>query len=128
MKEVPSNLKYVATHEWVRKEDPYTATIGITDHAQDLLGDIVYVELPSVGQLINLGQECGVVESVKAASDLYSPLSGEIIDVNEDLEQTPGFINEDPYGSGWIFRVRLQHPEEYETLLSAANYIKQIND
>lgn len=128
MKNVPSDLKYVTTHEWARKEDQDIVTIGITDHAQDLLGDIVYVELPAIGQLVNSGDECGVVESVKAASDVYSPLSGEVIEVNEDLEQTPGLVNEDPYGSGWIFRIRVHKPDEYDGLLTAEKYVKQIGE
>ncbi len=128
MKKVPSDLKYVSTHEWARKDDPNTVTIGITDHAQDLLGDIVYIELPSIGQRVNGGDECAVVESVKAASDVYSPLSGEIIDINEDLEEAPELVNEDPYGTGWIFRVKLNKPEEFERLLSAEIYEKQIGE
>lgn len=128
MKNVPSELRYVSTHEWVRKEDQQTVTIGITDHAQDLLGDVVYVELPTLGQFINSGEECGVVESVKAASDIYSPLSGEVIEVNDELEQTPDLINSDPYGSGWIFRLRLKKEEEFDNLLTAENYIKQIGE
>lgn len=128
MKNVPLDLKYATTHEWVRKEEQNIVTIGITDHAQDLLGDIVYVELPTVGQRIGGGEECGVVESVKAASDIYAPLTGEIIEVNESLEETPGLVNEDPYGSGWICRIRLEDPEEYDNLLNAEHYIKQIGE
>lgn len=128
MKNVPTDIKYVITHEWARREDQDVFTVGITDHAQDLLGDIVYVELPVIGQRISLGDECGVVESVKAASDIYCPLSGEVIEVNESLEETPGLVNEDPYGSGWIFRIRVQKPEEYDNLLSAEKYVKQIGE
>jgi glycine cleavage system H protein len=125
MKNVPSNLKYVSTHEWVQREEDIV-TVGITDHAQDLLGDIVYIELPTLGSRVTSGDECGVVESVKAASDIYCPLSGEIVDVNDDLEETPGLVNEDPYGTGWIFRIKLQHPEEFDSLMSAETYQKQI--
>lgn len=129
MKNVPSDLRYVSTHEWAKREgEGDIVTVGITDHAQDLLGDIVYVELPTIGQRMNLGEECGVVESVKAASDIYSPLSGEVVEINEDLEQTPGLVNEDPYGSGWIFRIRVQKPQEFDELLSAEKYIKQIGE
>jgi glycine cleavage system H protein len=126
MKNVPPDLKYVATHEWAKQEDQNIVTVGITDHAQNLLGDIVYVELPSVGQRVNIGEECGVVESVKAASDIYCPLSGEIIAINEDLEETPGLVNKDPYGLGWIFRIKLQKPEELGHLLDAQGYVEQI--
>jgi glycine cleavage system H protein len=128
MKNIPSDLKYLSTHEWARKEAEGIATIGITHHAQELLGDIVYVELPSVGQSVKQGDESGVVESVKAASDIYAPLSGEIIEVNINLEETPGLINEDPYDSGWIFRIRLRNPEEYDELLIAESYAKQISE
>ncbi len=128
MKNVPIDLKYVITHEWARREDEEIVTIGITDHAQDLLGDIVYIELPTIGQQITCGDECGVVESVKAASDIYCPLSGEVVEINEDLEETPGLVNEDPYGSGWIFKIRLHKPEELEVMLSPEKYIKQIGE
>lgn len=128
MKKVPGELKYVATHEWARRDDDEYVTVGVTDHAQDLLGDIVYIELPNIGQRVTIGDECGVLESVKAASDLYSPLSGEVIEVNNVLEETPGLVNEDPYGSGWIFRIRLQSPEEFDGLLSAETYEKQIGE
>ncbi len=127
MKKVPGELKYVATHEWAKKDDEI-ATIGITDHAQDLLGDIVFIELPTIGQHVQSGDECGVVESVKAASDIYSPLSGEVIEINSDLEQTPGLVNKDPYGEGWIFKIRLKQPDEYEKLLSPEHYEKQISE
>lgn len=128
MKQVPHNLKYLATHEWTRQEDSETFTVGITAHAQDLLGDVVYVELPTLGKRVVRGQECGIVESVKAASDIYSPLSGKVIEVNENLAETPGLVNEDPYGSGWIFRVKLEQPEEVQQLLSPESYAKQIGD
>lgn len=127
MKNVPSELKYATTHEWAKKEAD-VITVGITDHAQDLLGDIVYIELPTLGQSLSLGEECGVVESVKAASDIYSPLSGEIIEINSNLEVTPGLVNEDPYGSGWIFKIKLDKPEEFDALLTAESYEKQIGE
>lgn len=126
MKKVPSELKYVTTHEWARREDQDIVTIGITDHAQDLLGDIVFVELPNIGLHVKSGDECGVVESVKAASDVYCPIEGEIIEVNDDLQESPGLVNEDPYGLGWIFRIRLKNPDEFNKLLDAASYEKQI--
>lgn len=126
MKNLPANLKFISTHEWARQDDAETVTIGITDHAQDLLGDIVYVELPTVGQELSKGDECGVVESVKAASDIYSPLTGEVIEINEDLLITPGFVNEDPYGSGWMFRLKVINQGEYEELLSEDAYKRQL--
>jgi glycine cleavage system H protein len=128
MKEVPGNLKYVATHEWARQEGEEIVTVGITDHAQDLLGDIVYIELPTIGQHVSGGDECGVVESVKAASDIYSPLTGEVVEINEDLQQKPALVNEDPYGSGWIFRLRVKQPNEFNELLTPENYVKQIGE
>jgi len=128
MKNVPAELKYVSTHEWARKDESDIITVGITDHAQDLLGDVVYIELPSIGQLISSGEECGVVESVKAASDIYSPVSGEVIEINEELEESPDLVNKDPYGSGRIFRLRLKKAEEFDNLLSAENYMKQIGE
>lgn len=128
MKKVPGDLKYVTTHEWARRDDQDVVTIGITDHAQDLLGDIVFIELPTIGQRVSSGDECGVVESVKAASDIYSPLSGEVIEINDDLEETPGLVNEDPYGTGWIFRMKVHQPDEFDNLLTAENYEKQISE
>jgi glycine cleavage system H protein len=124
MSSVPSELKYVKTHEWVRDEGDGTVTIGITDHAQKLLGDLVFVELPEIGTQIEAEAECAVVESVKAASDVYSPVTGEVIDINAGLADAPEIINEDPYDSGWMFRVRLADPEELETLMDADAYIE----
>jgi glycine cleavage system H protein len=119
------DLLYSKTHEWVRVEDDI-AVIGITDFAQEQLGDITYVELPSVGAVLEAGQEMGSVESVKAASELYSPVFGEVIEVNEDLDATPEKVNTDPYGEGWLIRVRLSaepagllSPEEYEEIAKA---------
>ncbi len=106
MSNVPADLKYTKTHEWVRVEDDGSATVGISDHAQDLLGDMVYVELPEVGRDLNTGVECAVVESVKAASDVYAPIAGEVIAVNDQLQDAPDLVNKAPYGDGWLFRVR----------------------
>ncbi|KAA0876214.1 glycine cleavage system protein GcvH [Nitrincola tapanii] len=122
MSNTPKELKYVASHEWIRDEGDGTVTIGITDHAQDLLGDVVFVELPEVGDQVSAGDDTGVVESVKAASDVYAPLSGEVVAVNEDLEDAPELVNSDPYGDGWFFRLRLTDPAELEDLLDAEGY------
>jgi glycine cleavage system H protein len=120
--DVPSELKYTKSHEWVRVDDEGIATIGITDHAQELLGDLVFVELPEVGAELGAGAECAVVESVKAASDVYSPVSGEVIEVNETLAEAPETINQDAYDEGWIFRLRLADPGELDALLDADSY------
>lgn len=122
MSKLPEDLKYRSSHEWVRDEGDGTVTVGITDHAQELLGDLVFVELPEVGKQVAAGRECGVVESVKAASDIYSPLSGEVVAVNEALSGSPEVINQDPYGEGWIFRLRLSDAAELNTLMDAAAY------
>lgn len=124
MNSVPKTLKYSKTHEWVRKDDDML-TIGITDHAQCMLGDLVYVELPEPETNVELGLECAVVESVKAAADVYSPVSGEIVEINEALLETPQLINEDPYGKGWLFRVR-PFDNDFSSLLSADQYSKQV--
>jgi glycine cleavage system H protein len=120
--DVPTELRYTKSHEWVRLEDDGTATVGITDHAQELLGDLVFVELPEVGAQLGAGAECAVVESVKAASDVYSPVTGEVIEVNELLAESPETINGDAYEEGWIFRVRLADPAEVEALMDADAY------
>ncbi|HKJ21924.1 MAG TPA: glycine cleavage system protein GcvH [Gammaproteobacteria bacterium] len=122
MSNVPDNLKYKKTHEWVQPLDDGTLRVGITDHAQDLLGDMVYVELPEVGQTFQTGEECGVVESVKAASDLYCPVAGEIVEVNEALAQNPEAPNKDPYGDGWIMRIKPDDADEVSTLMDAQAY------
>ena len=119
----PADLKYTPTHEWVRLEDDGTATIGITFHAQEQLGDIVFVQYPEVGRRFAKGEECGVIESVKAAADIYAPLSGEVVAINEQLDTTPQAINEDAYGA-WIFKLRLSDPGEADSLLDAAAYQK----
>ena len=122
MNATPSNLKYAATHEWARDEGDGTVTVGISDHAQESLGDVVYVEQPEVGSTVTGGEEAGVVESVKAASDIYSPVSGEVIAVNELLEDAPETINGSPYDDGWFFKVKMSDPSEFEGLLDAAAY------
>lgn len=120
--DVPTELKYTKSHEWVRSEDDDIVTVGITDHAQELLGDLVFVELPEVGSEIGAGSECAVVESVKAASDVYSPVTGEVIEVNEDLADAPEMINQEAYEGGWIFRLRLSDPTELDGLMDADTY------
>ncbi len=122
MSATPSELKYVSSHEWIRIEDDGTAVIGITNHAQEALGDVVFVELPEVGTELTSGDEAGVVESVKAASDLYAPISGEVIAVNELLEETPETVNEDPYSEGWFFKLKITNESELADLLDAAAY------
>lgn len=122
MSKIPADLKYTETHEWARKESDGTVSIGITDHAQHLLGDMVYVELPDVGRKVNAKQECAVVESVKAASDVYSPISGEVVAVNADLGDAPELVNKDCYGDGWLFRVRPSSTTELDGLLNAQSY------
>ena len=120
--DVPTELRYTKSHEWVRVDDEGIATVGITDHAQELLGDLVFVELPEVGAELGAGAECAVVESVKAASDVYSPVSGEVIEVNEALAEAPETINQDAYEDGWIFRIRLADPDELDALMDADAY------
>lgn len=122
MSNVPSELKYVASHEWLRLEDDGTVTVGITDHAQEALGDIVYVELPDVGDTVAVDDEVAVVESVKAASDVYAPLTGEVVAINESLEDDPEVINTDPYGEGWMYRIKPDNADDFESLLSAEEY------
>lgn len=126
MSTIPTELKYMSSHEWLRLEDDGTITVGITEHAQDLLGDIVYVELPEVGDTVVAEDEIAVVESVKAASDIYAPLNGEIIAINEDLEDTPETINADPYGDGWFFRIRPDSMDDFEAQMSAEEYQNQL--
>ncbi len=121
---VPEELQYTKTHEWVRREGDI-ATIGITEHAQDELGDVVFVELPEVGSGLGAGDSFGVVESVKAVSDLYTPVAGEVTEVNEALNDSPELINSDPYGEGWIVRLRVSGEGE---LLSAADYEKVLEE
>ena len=122
MSEIPIELRYAASHEWARLEDDGTVTIGISDHAQDALGDVVYVEHPEVGQQVAAQQEAGVVESVKAASDIYAPITGTVVAVNETLEDTPELVNQDPYGDGWFFRVVPDNASDLAELLDAEAY------
>jgi glycine cleavage system H protein len=126
MSNLPPELKYTISHEWLRLDDNGTATIGITDHAQGLLGDIVYVELPEIGDYIAVGGDAGVIESVKAASDIYSPVSGEVVDVNEQLNDHPEQINTSAYDQGWLFKIKLADPAEQDNLLTAAAYQEEI--
>ncbi len=121
---VPQELQYTKTHEWVRFEDG-VATVGITDHAQDELGDVVFVELPETGTELSPGDSFGAVESVKAVSDLYAPIGGEVVEVNESLEDSPEKINEDPYGEGWILKLRISDEAD---LLSASDYEKILEE
>lgn len=122
---IPADLKYVASHEWIRVEADGSATIGITQHAQELLGDIVFVELPEVGATFSAEDQAGSIESVKAASDVYSPISGEVLEVNEALTSSPELVNSDPYGA-WFFKIKPSNPAELETLLTAEQYAGEI--
>ncbi|MDR2249907.1 glycine cleavage system protein GcvH [Acinetobacter sp.] len=117
----PSELKYARTHEWVKVEGDLVIT-GITDHAQDELGDLVYVETPEVGSQVTAGEQAGVVESVKTASDIHAPVSGTVVEVNTDLEDDPDFVNEDPYGKGWIYKIKPDNIADVEKLLTNAEY------
>ncbi len=127
MSDVPSDLKYLSTHEWVLVEGD-VATVGISDHAQAALGDLVYVELPEAGSSVAAGDSVAVVESVKAASDTYAPLSGEVVEINEELDGSPDRINDDPYGDGWMYKVKMEDPGEVEDLLDADSYAESIED
>ena len=118
----PPELKYAKSHEWARVEEDGSITIGITDHAQESLGDVVYVEVPDIGDTLAGGVQAGVVESVKAASDIYSPITGEVIAINESLEEEPELVNSDPYNDGWFFRLAPQDLSELEGMLSAEDY------
>lgn len=122
---VPSDLRYAKSHEWVRVEGG-VATVGITDHAQHELTDVVFVELPQAGRKVKAGEACAVVESVKTASDIYAPVSGEVIEVNQKVVDTPSLVNDKPYADGWFFKVRLSDANEAAALLSPADYSKQI--
>ncbi|RPH54674.1 MAG: glycine cleavage system protein GcvH [Lysobacterales bacterium] len=126
MSSIPSNLKYVDSHEWARVESDGVVTIGISDHAQDALGDLVFVETPEVGRALKKGGAAAVVESVKAASDVYSPVSGEVVAANEALGASPELVNSDPYGAGWLFKVKPSNPAELNQLLDAAAYGKVV--
>ena len=125
MSDIPAELLYRDSHEWVRYDDDGTATVGISDHAQAQLGDMVFIELPEPGMNYEQGDACAVVESVKAASDVYAPLSGEVIESNNALEDAPELVNTDPYGDGWLFRLQLANTAELDGLLNAGGYAEQ---
>ena len=127
MSTIPDELRYAASHEWIKVEGE-TGTVGITDHAQQELSDVVYVDLPKVGAQVTAGAVAAVIESVKAASDIYSPVSGEVTEVNADLVKKPELVNQDPYGAAWLFRVKLAKPAEVEALKDAAGYKAQIGE
>ncbi|PKF51645.1 glycine cleavage system protein GcvH [Enterovibrio nigricans] len=122
MSNIPSELKFTNSHEWVRPEGNGVYTIGISDHAQAMLGDMVFVDLPDVGDTVDAGDDCAVAESVKAASDIYTPLTGEIVAINEELEGQPELVNSDPYGDGWLFQIRISDDAELDELLDAESY------
>ncbi|MEO6171089.1 MAG: glycine cleavage system protein GcvH [Lysobacter sp.] len=128
MSEIPGDLKFLKSHEWVRVEEDGTATVGISDHAQGLLGDLVYVELPNVGDHVEAGNACAVVESVKAASDIYAPVSGTIMAVNDALNDKPETINEDAFGEGWIFTVKLEERDQLNDMLDPDDYAAMLED
>ena len=128
MSDLPTELKYAGSHEWARLESDGTVVVGITDHAQAALGDIVYIELPEVGATLDAGSEIAVVESVKAASDIYSPLSGEVIEINPVLEDEPGTVNLSPYADGWFFRVKLSEVSELEDMMDASDYQSMVDE
>ena len=126
MSNIPAELRYASSHEWTRQESDGTVTVGITDHAQDLLGDVVFVELPEVGRQVEAGQECAVVESVKAASDIYAPISGEVVAVNETLTESPELVNSEPYAGAWFFRVKPVDAADLDKLMDADAYSASI--
>lgn len=128
MSSIPSNLKFLESHEWVRAESDGTLTVGISDHAQHALGDLVFVEVPEVGRALTKGAAAAVVESVKAASDVYSPVSGEVIAANEKLSGSPELVNSDPYGEGWLFKIKPSNAAEMEQLLDSKAYEKVTRD
>lgn len=128
MSNVPNELKYRDSHEWVRKEADGTFTVGITEHAQELLGDMVFVDLPDVGNSYAAGDECAVAESVKAASDIYAPVSGEVVAVNDALGDAPELVNSEPYAAGWLFRIKPSDESELDSLLDADAYKASIDE
>ena len=128
MSNVPNELKYRDSHEWVRKEADGTYTVGITEHAQELLGDMVFVDLPDVGNTYSQGDDCAVAESVKAASDIYAPISGEIIEVNSALDGEPELVNSTPYAEGWLFKIKASNESELDSLLDADAYKGSIDE
>ena len=123
---IPSDLKYAKSHEWAKRQPDGTVVIGITDHAQSALGDLVFVEVPKAGRKVSAGEACAVVESVKAASDVYAPISGEVVDANATLANAPETLNQDPYGKGWMFRLKPSHAGELDQLLDAKGYEKVV--
>ncbi|WKV52490.1 MULTISPECIES: glycine cleavage system protein GcvH [Dickeya] len=122
MSNVPAELKYTSSHEWVMAEGNGVYSVGITEHAQELLGDMVFIDLPEVGSTVNAGDDCAVAESVKAASDIYAPISGEVVEINEELEGAPELVNSAPYAEGWLFRIKASDEDELNELLDAAGY------
>ncbi|MDE0929131.1 MAG: glycine cleavage system protein GcvH [Halioglobus sp.] len=128
MSQTPSELRYAITHEWARREEDGTVTIGITDHAQEALGDVVFVELPEVGTVFAAADDAGVVESVKAASDVYAPIGGEVIAINSMLEDEPETVNSDPYNDGWFYKLQPADTSDLDALLSAEDYQQQCED
>jgi glycine cleavage system H protein len=126
MSEIPDDLLYTKNHEWVRVDDDDSITVGITDHAQELLGDLVFVECPEVGRKLKAEEACAVVESVKAASDVYAPVAGEAIDINGELADSPENINQDPYEAGWMFRLKVDDISALDDLLDAQAYAEQL--
>ncbi|WP_054177487.1 glycine cleavage system protein GcvH [Trabulsiella odontotermitis] len=128
MSNVPAELKYSKEHEWLRKEADGTYTVGITEHAQELLGDMVFVDLPDVGKTVDAGDDCAVAESVKAASDIYAPISGEIIAVNDELNDAPELVNSEPYTAGWIFKIKASDESQIADLLDATAYEALLED
>lgn len=126
MSNIPADLKYVASHEWLRPETDGSVTVGITHHAQELLGDIVFVELPEVGAQLAAEEQSGVVESVKAASDVYAPIAGEVLEINQALVDAPETANTDPYGAGWFFKIKPANPADLDSLLNAEQYAAEI--
>lgn len=128
MSQTPNDLKYASSHEWARQDEDGNLTIGITDHAQDALGDVVFVELPEVGAEFEAGDEAGVVESVKAASDVYAPVSGEVIEINGKVEDDPETVNAEPYGDGWFYRLKPADVSELDNLMTAEDYQAQCDN
>lgn len=128
MSDIPSDLRYAESHEWVSQEEEGVVKVGISDHAQEQLGDLVFVELPEEGATFSRGDASAVVESVKAASDIYSPVSGEVVVVNDALDDSPEIVNNDPYGDGWLFSIRLDNPAELDELMDAEAYKESIDE
>ena len=128
MSNIPSELKYATSHEWVRTESDGIVTVGITEHAQGLLGDMVFVELPDVDDSVSTGGDICVAESVKAASDIYAPVSGTVVEVNEELEDSPELVNSDAFGEGWLFKIKMDDAGELDNLLDAEGYANSIEE